>query len=128
MRDVGLFELGLVFEPRKAGSRCRCRSFPCTGVPRESELAVADALRPKQPQHVAVAFTGLAEPAGWWGAGRAADWTDAVEAAQTIAAAADVELSVSAANHAPWHPGPVCAVGTGRRNDRIRRRTAPGGV
>ena len=105
MRDVGLFELGLVFEPKEGWESLPLPQLPVHRRPEESELAVADALRPKQPQHVAVAFTGLAEPAGWWGAGRAADWTDAVEAAQTIAAAADVELSVSAANHAPWHPG-----------------------
>jgi phenylalanyl-tRNA synthetase beta chain len=52
-----------------------------------------------------VLLTGQREAAGWWGPGRAADWTDAVAAAQAVAAALNVALSVAADEHAPWHPG-----------------------
>jgi phenylalanyl-tRNA synthetase beta chain len=44
-------------------------------------------------------------PAGWWGAGRPADWADAIEAAQIVARAAGVTLAVRSGNTAPWHPG-----------------------
>ncbi|MBO0829952.1 MAG: phenylalanine--tRNA ligase subunit beta, partial [Streptosporangiales bacterium] len=42
---------------------------------------------------------------GWWGAGRPAEWGDAVEAVRTIAAETGVEVTVTADEHAPWHPG-----------------------
>jgi phenylalanyl-tRNA synthetase beta chain len=60
---------------------------------------------PPQPRRVAFALTGDADPAGWWGAGRPADWTDAVGAARAIASALAVDLVVTADEHAPWHPG-----------------------
>jgi len=50
-------------------------------------------------------LTGEVAPAGWWGAGRAATWADAVQAARTVARAARTELTVRAAEYPPWHPG-----------------------
>ena len=105
LRDVGLFETGLVFIPRAGWESVRLPSLPVDRRPSDDELAAADALRPEQPQHVAAVFAGMIEPAGWWGPGRAADWSDALAAAHTIAAACDVELTVTAAQYAPWHPG-----------------------
>ena len=50
--------------------------------------------------------TGQAEQAGWWGPGRAADWSDMVAAVQTVAAALAVPVVVANdPGHAPWHPG-----------------------
>ena len=60
---------------------------------------------PPQPRRVAFALTGDADPAGWWGPGRPADWTDVVGAARAMASALAVELVVTADDHAPWHPG-----------------------
>ena len=60
---------------------------------------------PPQPRHLAVVRTGEVAPAGWWGAGRAATWADAVQAARTVARAARTELTVRAAEYPPWHPG-----------------------
>ena len=54
---------------------------------------------------VAFALSGNADPAGWWGPGRPADWTDAVGAAGAIGSALAVDLVVTADDHAPWHPG-----------------------
>ena len=42
---------------------------------------------------------------GWWGAGRQADWSDAVDAARVVADAARRPLSTRAADNPPWHPG-----------------------
>jgi len=70
-------------------------------------------LRPNQPQHVAAVFTGKAETDGWWGAGRDSDWSDAIAAAHTVVEAAGLELTVEAAQHAPWHPGRCAALRVG---------------
>ncbi|MER7168081.1 phenylalanine--tRNA ligase subunit beta [Micromonospora sp. NPDC000207] len=106
LRDLALYEIGLVFLPRAdAGSP------PVMGVdrrPAEAEFAAADAVVPAQPQHVAVVLTGDVEPAGWWGPGRPAGWADAIEAGRTVLAAAGVpadRVEVRAAEFAPWHPG-----------------------
>jgi len=60
---------------------------------------------PRQPWHVAAVLAGEAEPAGWWGSGRPADWSDAVEAARLVVAAAGHTAQVRPAAYAPWHPG-----------------------
>ncbi|MBQ6639552.1 MAG: phenylalanine--tRNA ligase subunit beta, partial [Saccharopolyspora sp.] len=67
--------------------------------------AELDAALPEQPTHAAVVLSGQRERAGWWGSGRAAGWADAVEAARTVARAANVELEVTTGSLAPWHPG-----------------------
>ncbi len=103
-RDLALFEVGHVFRPsgeppaapRPAGAR----------RPDDAVLAELDAGVPPQPLRAAVLLAGQREPAGWWGPGRAADWTDAVGAVQTLAASLGAgTLSVSADQHEPWHPG-----------------------
>ncbi|NES13527.1 MULTISPECIES: phenylalanine--tRNA ligase subunit beta [Micromonospora] len=105
-RDVAIYEIGAVFHPRPGAG-----SPPAMGVdrrPTDEEFAAADAVVPDQPRHVAVALAGEIEPAGWWGAGRAAGWADAVEAGRMVLAAAGIpadRVTVRAAEHAPWHPG-----------------------
>jgi phenylalanyl-tRNA synthetase beta chain len=42
---------------------------------------------------------------GWWGAGRAARWADAIEAARVVARTARADLVVRAGDYPPWHPG-----------------------
>ncbi|UWP80669.1 phenylalanine--tRNA ligase subunit beta [Dactylosporangium fulvum] len=108
MRDVALFEIGLVFLPD--GPVEVAPSAGVDGPPPAEELAAADALLPRQPWHAAAVVAGDAQPGGWWGGGRSADWADAVEAARIVAAAAGVELTVRAAAVAPWHPGRCAAL------------------
>jgi phenylalanyl-tRNA synthetase beta chain len=106
-QDVALFELGMVFQPRAGGG-----SAPLLGVahrPSDEELVELEAALPNQPRHLAVVLCGRFEPAGWWGSGRAADWSDAIEAARLTGVAAGVELTVRQAERTPWHPG-RCAV------------------
>jgi phenylalanyl-tRNA synthetase beta chain len=64
---------------------------------------------------VAVALAGNREPRGWWGSGRPAEWSDAVEAARRVAAASGVELRVRAGERAPWHPGRCAELVVGDR-------------
>jgi phenylalanyl-tRNA synthetase beta chain len=52
-----------------------------------------------------VVLSGQRQHPGWWGKGEAASWSDAVEAARTVAAVYGLELSATGADHAPWHPG-----------------------
>ncbi|SDY25263.1 phenylalanyl-tRNA synthetase beta subunit [Geodermatophilus africanus] len=102
IRDVALFEHGAVFP---GGERS---AAPLPGVDRRPDDATLAALLgavPEQPWHVAVALAGHREPRGWWGAGRPAGWSDAVQAARRVAEAAGVELTVRAGERAPWHPG-----------------------
>ncbi|WP_430501223.1 phenylalanine--tRNA ligase subunit beta [Micromonospora trifolii] len=105
-RDLALYEIGAVFHPRVGAG-----SPPAMGVdrrPTDAEFAAADAVVPAQPVHVAVVLSGDLDPAGWWGAGRAAGWADAIEAARDVLAAAgipDERVEVRAAEYAPWHPG-----------------------
>ncbi|GIJ27093.1 phenylalanine--tRNA ligase beta subunit [Micromonospora qiuiae] len=106
LRDLALYEIGAVFQPRPGAGRP-----PAMGVdrrPTDAEFAAADAVVPHQPRHVAVVLTGDLEPAGWWGAGRPAGWADAIEAGREVLAAAGVpqeRVQVRAAEYAPWHPG-----------------------
>ncbi|MDG4801520.1 phenylalanine--tRNA ligase subunit beta [Micromonospora sp. WMMD980] len=105
-RDVAIYEIGTVFHPRPGVG-----APPAMGVdrrPTDEEFAAADAVVPAQPRHVAVAVCGEIEPAGWWGAGRAAGWADAVEAGRAVLDAAGIpagRVTVRAGERAPWHPG-----------------------
>ncbi|SDM15145.1 phenylalanine--tRNA ligase subunit beta [Allokutzneria albata] len=103
MRDLALYQVGQVVQPDE--HQVPAPDLPVDRRPTDAELATLLAALPKQPLHVAAVFTGQRERAGWWGKGRAANWSDAVEAARTVARAAGVELTVAAGELAPWHPG-----------------------
>jgi phenylalanyl-tRNA synthetase beta chain len=103
IRDVAVFETGAVF--RAAPGR---HVVPRPGIetrPSDADIAALYAAIPPQPRHLAVVLTGDVEPRGWWGRPRAATWADAVDAARVVARAARAELTVRAAQQAPWHPG-----------------------
>ncbi|MEV4639061.1 phenylalanine--tRNA ligase subunit beta [Actinoplanes sp. NPDC049548] len=110
-RDLALFETGTVFLPHLATT-----APPPLGVdhgPSDEDWTAANAIVPEQPWHLAVALTGDVAPAGWWGAGRPATWSDAVEAARIALSAAGMtpdRVTVAAADHAPWHPGRCAAI------------------
>lgn len=102
-RDLSLFTIGQVVI---AGDHVApVPALDVTQRPTDEDIAALDASLPHQPLHVGVVLTGLRDPAGPWGPGRAADYLDAFEAARTIARAAGVEVELSAADHRPWHPG-----------------------
>ncbi|MGB3696995.1 MAG: phenylalanine--tRNA ligase subunit beta [Gordonia sp. (in: high G+C Gram-positive bacteria)] len=102
-RDLALYTIGQVVLGGSQGPTVP--ALDVTRRPTADEQAALDASLPAQPLHVAVLLTGLREPAGPLGAGRAADAYDAFEAARQIGRAADVEVSLVAADHLPWHPG-----------------------
>ncbi|AGZ44348.1 phenylalanine--tRNA ligase subunit beta [Actinoplanes friuliensis] len=110
-RDLALYETGTVFLPHLTAT-----APPVLGVdrgPTEEEWSAANAIVPEQPWHLATVLTGEIAPAGWWGAGRTATWSDAIEAARIALAAAGMtpdRVTVRAADHAPWHPGRCAAI------------------
>ncbi len=107
-RDVGIFELGLVVDLE--GEQ---RSAPTEDVgvrPADDVLAAIRAAVPRQPRHVAFLLAGDRDRAGWWGGGRAADVSDALELARVLAEALAVEVVTAASADAPFHPGRCAAV------------------
>jgi phenylalanyl-tRNA synthetase beta chain len=101
--DTALFAIEQVVEPT---SRTRAvERIPTDRRPTDDEIAILDASLPIQPLHVGAVLTGLREPAGPWGPGRAVDATDAFEAVRIIGRAAGVDLTLRPAQYLPWHPG-----------------------
>ncbi|MDO7869650.1 phenylalanine--tRNA ligase subunit beta [Nocardioides jiangxiensis] len=108
--DAAIFETALVFLP--TGDE----KAPILGTdrrPTPEEWAAIEKAVPAQPQHLALALTGAREADGWWGAGRAAGWSDAIAAVRELAGALGVALDVEAAAVAPWHPGRCAALSVG---------------
>lgn len=102
-RDLSLYTIGQVVF---AGDNVSAMdALDITRRPTAGEIAALDATLPRQPLHVAAVLTGLHDPVGPWGPGRAADHLDAFEAARTIGRAAGVDVELASADHRPWHPG-----------------------
>ncbi|PZR55470.1 phenylalanine--tRNA ligase subunit beta [Xylanimonas oleitrophica] len=113
--DVAVFETGLVTLPGEDAPVAP--QLPVGRRPSAEELAALEAAVPAQPRHVAGVLTGRRDHAGWWGAGRTADWADAIEVARLVAERAGVAVSVEADTETmPWHPG------------RCARLVVPGGT
>ncbi|WP_224387893.1 phenylalanine--tRNA ligase subunit beta [Pseudonocardia sp. ICBG1293] len=101
--DLALYAIAQVVQP--GGTTPAMPDPAVTGRPSDEEYAALRAALPDQPVHVGVVLAGNREPRGWWGRGRPAAWSDAVEAARLTGAAAGVELRPRRAERAPWHPG-----------------------
>jgi phenylalanyl-tRNA synthetase beta chain len=101
--DLALFEIGLVTRPDSPDAVAP--RPPVDARPTPEQLAEIDAALPRQPRRVGALFTGYRELPGWYGGGRPADWTDAVEAALLVGRTLGLTLTVSQDEHAPWHPG-----------------------
>ncbi|MDT0166142.1 phenylalanine--tRNA ligase subunit beta [Actinotalea sp. AC32] len=103
LTDLALVETGLVTTP--SGDESRAPRLPGGTRPSDEALEALATAVPAQPRHVAGVLTGMRERAGWWGAGRRADHTDAVAGALLVARTVGVDLVVAAGAVAPWHPG-----------------------
>lgn len=110
-RDLAVFEINQVFLPRADAPRMPV--LPVDRRPDDAALAVADAALPAQPRHVAAVLAGAAERMGWWGPGRRADWADAIELARRVGRVAGVQLRITAAEMAPFHPGRCARIAVG---------------
>jgi phenylalanyl-tRNA synthetase beta chain len=103
MRDLSLFHIGQVTLPK--AQQVPVPTVGVTGRPTDAEVASLQAALPQQPVHTAVVLSGNRERAGWWGPGEPATWADAVRAAEIVAEASGVTLTLRAAELPPWHPG-----------------------
>ena len=100
--DVALFQVAPVCRARAA------EAAPRPGVdarPDDPTLAALDAALPDQPLHLGAVLTGLREPRGHWGSGRAGEWADAVHAVRVAAEAVGATVEVRRGDLPPWHPG-----------------------
>lgn len=103
--DVGVFEIGQVVFDRPAPPPGWPALPPAGRRPSPDELAALQQALPDQPAHVAALLAGDVDPAGWWGPGRAADWTDAVRTARAGLEAVGALPELAAGQSPPWHPG-----------------------
>ncbi|HEX4471280.1 MAG TPA: phenylalanine--tRNA ligase subunit beta [Nocardioides sp.] len=98
---VALFETGTVAFPADRGPA------PVYGVewrPSAAELEKLFEAIPAQPLFLASVLSGERDPAGWWGAGRRAEWSDAVEIVRELGRELGVDVRVEQAERMPWHP------------------------
>jgi phenylalanyl-tRNA synthetase beta chain len=102
--DVSVFECQRVFLPDPDAPAAAPRP-PVDRRPTDDELAALDAALPRQPWRIAAAAAGAWELPGWWGPGRPATWSDAIESARAVCEVVDAPVSVRRAEHEPWHPG-----------------------
>ena len=109
--DLALYTVGQVAQPCAEPSAMP--DPPVTERPSDAVYAQIRAALPDQPTHVAVVLSGDREPRGWWGKGRPAAWSDAVEAARLVGEAAGVTLRPARAEYTPWHPGRCAALWAG---------------
>jgi phenylalanyl-tRNA synthetase beta chain len=107
---VALFETGTVAFPSDRGPA------PVYGVDWRPSTAEMDKLFeaiPAQPLFLATVLSGERDPAGWWGAGRTADWSDAVEIVRELGRELGVDVAVEQAERMPWHPSRCARVTLG---------------
>ena len=110
--DVAIFETATVTLPRDAGPAA---ILPVDRRPTDDEFAALDAALPAQPLHLALVALGDEVSGGWWGEGRPVSWADAVEAVRSVADALGLEITATAADLAPWHPGRCAELAVGDR-------------
>jgi phenylalanyl-tRNA synthetase beta chain len=108
--EVALSEVGLVFRGTATGSPVAPPRPSVASRPSDSDVAALEALLPDQPRHAAGILAGERDRSGWWGAGRPADWSDAIGIVRDLADELGVAVDVTAGSTAPWHPGRCAAV------------------
>jgi phenylalanyl-tRNA synthetase beta chain len=109
---VALFETGTVAFPSDRGPA------PVYGVewrPSGAEMEKLFEAIPDQPLFLASVLSGEHDPAGWWGSGRSADWSDAVEIVRVLGRELGVDVRVEQAERMPWHPSRCASVLVGEQ-------------
>ncbi|WP_336658571.1 phenylalanine--tRNA ligase subunit beta [Leucobacter sp. USHLN153] len=106
LTDLALVELGLVFEPNEGGSEIGTEQVPPLAErPSDVVLAELNASIPNQPRRAAGLLLGDAVPKQPGEAPHSYDWSDALDAARTLAGAVAAELVVTQGAHRAFHPG-----------------------
>jgi len=102
-RSVALFESGLVFRNTE-------KLMPARDISVEKKPSAAQVKRiyesvPRQALHIAGVIAGEIENSGWWGKGRRAEWSDAIDIVRELLDEIITDYSVKNVELAPWHPG-----------------------
>ncbi len=103
--EVALFEVGLVFRGSATGSASEPPRPSVASRPSDVDLAALEELLPEQPRYAAGILAGERDRSGWWGAGRPADWSDAIGIVRDLADELGVQIDLASRSLAPWHPG-----------------------
>lgn len=105
--DFAIFETAAVFFPRldEDGEPKKAPIYGVDDRPSDAQLEALFEAIPDQPRFLAAVLSGEREQSGWWGAGRAVSWADAIQLVREVARVLGVEVTVTAAARAPWHPG-----------------------
>ncbi len=107
--DLALYEVGAVFR----GPAGVAPMPSVTARPSDEELAALTEALPRQATHLGCVVTGAWRPAGWLGEADPATWRHAVAFAEASARALGVELTRTADDHAPFHPGRCAKLSVG---------------
>ena len=102
-RDFGLFEIGSIF--RNISALPAIENPPTDQRPSQIVIDQIYAGVPSQPTHIGGILVGKAISDDWRGKGRAYDWNDAIEMAESIIGACNLEWTIQRSDFAPWHPG-----------------------
>ncbi len=102
--DVSLFEITSVTRPEGAKP---APMLPVDRRPTPEEWEELLAALPQQPLHLGLLLAGEVERPGWWGPGRAASWSDAVETIRHVAAGSGDRAAGAAGRSGPVAPGAV---------------------
>jgi len=101
--DVAIFEIGTVF--RDVTKLAHVGNVSTSQRPSVETIANIYASVPPQPLFVGAVVAGELDQTGWWGAGRAYDWSDATAMALSIIELTGNTGSIVQSDLAPWHPG-----------------------
>jgi phenylalanyl-tRNA synthetase beta chain len=102
-RDFALFEIGTVF--RNISPLGSIENPPTDVRPSQNVIDQIYAGVPEQPVHVGGVLIGNVHSEDWRGKGRAYDWNDAIEFAESILQACNLSWTIARSEFAPWHPG-----------------------
>ncbi|MBN9644551.1 phenylalanine--tRNA ligase subunit beta [Corynebacterium mendelii] len=105
--DVTLFGVAQVVQARGGGIS---PMLDVSSRPADSEVEDLKNTLPAQPLHVATVGVGKLEPTGPSASDSVYDWSDAVDAALTVARATGTHATVTQAEQLPWHPGRCAAI------------------
>lgn len=108
--SVLVFEVGAVFSP---GPGVAAKRPSVAQRPSDAELTELDAALPSEHRSVAGVLSGEWESAGWWGKGRAVEWSDAIRIARDGIHAFHLEPTTASADSAPFHPGRCAQLSVG---------------
>jgi len=97
-----LFECGSVV---RGGLGSPIQGPPVGERPSDAQWAQIESLLPLQSAALAAVLCGEAEPAGWWGQGRAVDWSDAVTIAVTVGHVLGLQVGRTRGEDPSFHPG-----------------------